>query len=123
MTDRVLYAEIDKLLPNGYEGGPELDDILSELAANNVEVLQEPRGERDQEFNKDESLSANELQELRAQVGDDLRLFGYIREVLTLPPTKKWHSPNASVAVLWTRWCHIQSTTPSLTVLRTMRSY
>jgi RNA polymerase primary sigma factor len=81
----VLYDEIDKLLPNGYEGGPELDDILSELAVNNVEVLQEPRGERNKEFNEDESLNENELQELREQVGDDLHLYRYIREVLTLP--------------------------------------
>jgi RNA polymerase primary sigma factor len=81
----VLYGEIDKLLPNDYEGGPELDDILSELAANNVEVLQEPRGERDKEFNEDESLSENELQELREEVGDDLHLYRYICEMLTLP--------------------------------------
>src|SRR6202043_1421916 len=59
--------------------------ILSELAANNVEVLQEPRGERDKEFNEDESLSENELQELREQIGDDLHLYRYIREVLSLP--------------------------------------
>jgi RNA polymerase primary sigma factor len=81
----VLYDEIDKLLPNGYEGGPELDDILSEFAANNVEVLEEPKGERDKEFNEDESLNEKELQELRVQVGDYLHLYRYIREVLTLP--------------------------------------
>src|SRR6266849_8999195 len=50
----VLYDEIDELLPNDYEGGPELDDILSELAGNGVEVLQDPRAERDKEFNEDE---------------------------------------------------------------------
>jgi len=81
----VLYDEIDELLPNGYEGGPELDDILSELAGNGVEVLEEPRAERDKEFNKDESLSENELQELSEEAGDDSAVRMYIREVLTLP--------------------------------------
>ena len=82
----VLYDEIDELLPIGYEGGPELDDILSELARNGVEVLEEPRTERDKEFNKDdESLDENELQELSEQAGDALALQMYLREVLATP--------------------------------------
>lgn len=32
-----LYDEVDELLPAGYRGGTELDDILSELAANGIE--------------------------------------------------------------------------------------
>ena len=82
----VLYDEIDELLPTGYEGGPELDDILSELARNGIEVLEEPRTERDKEFNKDdESLDENELQELSEQAGDALALQMYLREVLATP--------------------------------------
>jgi len=82
----VLYDEIDKLLPIGYEGGPELDDILSELAKNGIEVLEDPRTERDREFNKDdESLDENELQELSEQAGDALALQMYLREVLATP--------------------------------------
>jgi len=82
----VLYDEIDELLPTGYEGGPELDDILSELARNGIEVLEEPRTERDREFNKDdESLDENELQELSEQAGDALALQMYLREVLATP--------------------------------------
>ena len=82
----VLYDEIDELLPIGYEGGPELDDILSELARNGIEVLEEPRTERDKEFNKDdESLDENELQELSEQAGDALALQMYLREVLATP--------------------------------------
>ena len=82
----VLYDEIDELLPTGYEGGPELDDILSELARNGIEVLEEPRTERDREFNKDdESLDENELQELSEQAGAALALQMYLREVLATP--------------------------------------
>jgi RNA polymerase primary sigma factor len=83
----VLYDEIDELLPKGYEGGPELDDILSELAGNGIEVLEEPRAERDKELNaNDESLNENERQELSEQAGDYASaLQMYLREVLTLP--------------------------------------
>ena len=82
----VLYDEIDELLPIGYEGGPELDDILSELARNGVEVLEEPRTERDKGFNKDdESLDEIELQELSEQAGAALALQMYLREVLATP--------------------------------------
>jgi RNA polymerase primary sigma factor len=82
----VLYDEIDELLPKGYEAGPELDDILSELAGNGIEVLEEPRAERDKEFDEDDaSLNENELQELSEQAGDNSALLMYIREVLTLP--------------------------------------
>ena len=81
----VLYDEIDELLPNDYEGGTELDDILSELAGEGVEVLQEARAERDKEFNEDESLNENELQELSEEAGDNSAVQMYIREVLTLP--------------------------------------
>jgi RNA polymerase primary sigma factor len=82
----VLYDEIDELLPPGYQGGAELDDILSELARNGIEVLEEPRAERDKEFNEDdESLDENELQELNEQTGDALTLETYLREILATP--------------------------------------
>jgi RNA polymerase primary sigma factor len=81
----VLYDEIDELLPTGYEGGPELDDILSELAGNGVEVLEEPRAERDKGFSEHESFNESELQELSEEAGDDSAVEMYIREVLTLP--------------------------------------
>lgn len=82
----VLYDELDELLPAGYEGGPDLDDILSELARNDIEVLEEPRAERDKEFNEDdESLDENELQELGEQAGDALALRMYLRQVLATP--------------------------------------
>lgn len=64
----VLYDEIDQVLPAGYEGGPELDDVLSELARNSIEVVEEPRTKHDEEFNGDDELNM------------------YLREVLTTPP-------------------------------------
>ena len=38
MKGYVLYDGFDELLPRGYEGGVELDDILSELARNSIDV-------------------------------------------------------------------------------------
>jgi RNA polymerase primary sigma factor len=82
----VLYDEIDGLLPAGCEGGPELDDILSELERTGIEVLEEPRAERDKEFIEDhEFLNENELHKLSEQAGDSLPLQTYLREVLAIP--------------------------------------
>ncbi len=66
----VLFDEIDKLLPADYQGGPELDDILSELASNGIEVMEEPSAERAEQFNEHaDFLKENELEELGE--GDD----------------------------------------------------
>jgi RNA polymerase primary sigma factor len=82
----VLYDEIDELLPAGYEGGAELDDILSELAKNGIEVFEEPRGEDNKELNEnEESLDENEIHELSEQAGDAQALEMYVRETLTIP--------------------------------------
>lgn len=82
----VLYDEIDRLLPTGYEGGPELDDILSELAKNGVEVLEEPTAERDKEFNEvGESFDESEIQELGNETGDAWVIRMYLREALAIP--------------------------------------
>jgi RNA polymerase primary sigma factor len=76
----ILYDEIDELVPAGVKEGPALDEILSQLARNDIEVLEEPRAK--QEFGTDdESLDDNELQELSEQAGDaPVRM--YLREVL-----------------------------------------
>jgi len=82
----VLYDEIDELLPKGCDGGAELDHILSELARSGIEVLEEPKAERDKELNGDnKSLDENEFQELSEQAGDASAIRMYLREVLTLP--------------------------------------
>jgi RNA polymerase primary sigma factor len=78
----VLYDEIDELVPAGgrSKGGPVLDEILSQLAVNGIEVLEEPWAEQEPGAD-DESLDDKELQELSEQVGDaPVRM--YLREVL-----------------------------------------
>lgn len=83
----VLYDEIDQLLPAGYEGGPELDEILSELARNNIEVLEELRPKREGEFNANDKTPDENgfLQKLDQESGEDSALRMYLREVLTVP--------------------------------------
>lgn len=80
----VLYDEIDELVPAGgrHKGGPVLDEILSQLATNGVEVLEDPRTEQESRTD-DESLDDKELQELSEQAGD-ARVRMYLSEVLTI---------------------------------------
>jgi RNA polymerase primary sigma factor len=78
----VLYDEIDELVPAGGKSnvGLVLDEILSQLARNGIEVLEESRAE--QESGTDgESLDDNEIQELSEQAGD-APVTMYLREVL-----------------------------------------
>jgi DNA-directed RNA polymerase sigma subunit (sigma70/sigma32) len=78
----VLYDEIDELVPAGgrSKGGPVLDEILSQLAMNGIEVLEEPWVEKESGAD-DESLDDNEIQELSEQAGD-APVTMYLREVL-----------------------------------------
>jgi RNA polymerase primary sigma factor len=72
----VLYDEIDELLPAGYKGGAELEDILSELAREGIEVLEEPGADPDkqsrEEFREEEELP------------HEIRM--YLRELRSTPP-------------------------------------
>lgn len=81
----VLYDEIDELLPTGYEGGVELEDILSELARNGIEVLEEPKAEPGKEFKEDNELLEDEVQNLSEHPGDSLALRMYLRELRSTP--------------------------------------
>jgi RNA polymerase primary sigma factor len=85
MRGYVLYDEIDELVPAGgkRKGGPVLDEILSQLAANGIEVLEEPGAEQESRTD-DESLDDNELQELSDQAGDT-PVTMYLREVMATP--------------------------------------
>ena len=62
---------------------------MSELARNDIEVLEEPRLKREGEFNaNDKSTDENGfLQKLDQESGEDSALRMYVREVLTLLPT------------------------------------
>lgn len=80
----VLYNEIDELLPANYRGGGELDDILSELTLNGIEVLDEPRDERGKGFNENiESFDKDELQELGREGDEAVKM--YLLQVLAIP--------------------------------------
>lgn len=82
----VLYDEIDELLPADYRSGTELDDILTELARNGLEVLEAPQSEHHAESSQDdEFLFEKELQELSEQSGDTAELLRYLREVRFTP--------------------------------------
>ncbi len=39
----VLYDDVSEFLPDDIAGGPELDDILTDLDAAGIEILDEPR--------------------------------------------------------------------------------
>jgi RNA polymerase primary sigma factor len=71
----VLYDEIDDLLPEDYSDGPEIDDILAELTRAGIEVLDEPRIERD--FIQPKVQDSNDV------FDDPVDL--YLRELATVP--------------------------------------
>ena len=72
----VLYSEIDELLPAGGEEEVVLDIILSELAKNDIEVLEQP-GAHD--------FGEKELWDLSEQTDDSQPpLQMYLREILSL---------------------------------------
>jgi RNA polymerase primary sigma factor len=82
----VLYDEVDGLLPADYRGGTELDDILSELARNGIEVLEEPKVEQDKKLIDDGTPSESGLHELVEEAaGDDAPLQMYLLQVMELP--------------------------------------
>jgi RNA polymerase primary sigma factor len=86
VTGYVLYDEIDELLPPDYNGGPELDDILSELAGNGIEVLEDPTLKSTEEISGDEEfLDENEPREAGLEPSDLQPLRMYLREVMTIP--------------------------------------
>jgi RNA polymerase primary sigma factor len=82
----ILYDDIDRVLPPGYEGGVELDDILSELARNSIEVLEEPKAHGGKDFkNDDEFFDQIEHQDLSEHPGDLSALQMYLREIPSTP--------------------------------------
>lgn len=82
----VLYDDIDELLPKGYEGGPELDDILSELAQNRIDVLEEPKVDRAEEFKKGDKFSRKIENRGSGEPSGELSpLQIYLREVSSTP--------------------------------------
>jgi RNA polymerase primary sigma factor len=82
----VLWNEIDELLPGGYEGGPDLDDILSELEGNGIRIREEPLAEGNDKVSEEkEFLDENDYRELSEPGGDSQPVQIYLREVLAIP--------------------------------------
>ncbi|MGO8813858.1 MAG: sigma-70 family RNA polymerase sigma factor [Terriglobia bacterium] len=86
MKGYVLYEDIDGLLPRGYEGGVELDDILSEFARNSIDVLEEPPMDRVEDVKSgDEFSDENEDHNSSPPLGELPAIQVYLREVSSTP--------------------------------------
>ncbi|MGC2330920.1 MAG: sigma-70 family RNA polymerase sigma factor [Candidatus Acidiferrales bacterium] len=72
----VLYDEIDAVLAPGREGVAELDQVLSELASNAIEVVDEPRTEN--------SIPDESFLDRAESLGDLAPIRSYLQEVLTV---------------------------------------
>jgi RNA polymerase primary sigma factor len=80
----VLFQEIDNILLPGRirEVATELDTILTELARNRIEVIDEPRTE--DSIPHEDLLDQLEREELHGHLGNLMPIRQYLREVLTL---------------------------------------
>ncbi len=72
----VLYDEIDAVVAPGREGVAELDQVLSELTRNAIEVVDEPRTEN--------SIPDESFFDRAENLGDLAPIRSYLREVLTV---------------------------------------
>jgi RNA polymerase primary sigma factor len=75
----VLYDDVNELLPDDLVGGPELEELLTDLDSAGVEILEEPR-----EFEKkiEEGEEVPEI-EVSDKTNDPVRM--YLREMGTVP--------------------------------------
>jgi RNA polymerase primary sigma factor len=80
----VLYDEVNELLSEEFQGGRELDDLLSEFENAGVEILEEPKLEFDKKLEEGEELGDLDLaQDLSDKTNDPVRM--YLREMGTVP--------------------------------------
>ncbi|NUN00135.1 MAG: RNA polymerase sigma factor RpoD [Bryobacteraceae bacterium] len=75
----VLYDDVSEFLPDDIAGGPELDDILTDLDSAGIEILDEPKKSIDGDDYSDADLS----QEFGEKTNDPVRM--YLREMGTVP--------------------------------------
>ena len=73
----ILYDEIDQFLPPALEADAQLDVTLTELAANGIEVLEEPGDAIDP--------TDQALHDLNEELDDSSAIKIYLREVMTIP--------------------------------------
>ena len=82
----ILYHEIDELLPLGLEGSARLDTVLTELARNGIEILEEPGARYDIDVTEgDKIFDENNLQRLFEETDNSSPMMMYVREVMTIP--------------------------------------
>ena len=80
----VLYDEVNELLTEGYPGGRELDDLLSELDTAGVEILEEPKIEFDKKVAEgDEPGDVDVTPDFGDKTNDPVRV--YLREMGSVP--------------------------------------
>jgi RNA polymerase primary sigma factor len=80
----VLYDEVNELLTEEYQGGRELDDLLSELDTAGVEILEEPKLDFEKKLEDGEEIVDLELvQDFSDKTNDPVRM--YLREMGTVP--------------------------------------
>jgi len=75
----VLYDDVSEFLPDDIAGGPELDDILTDLDAAGIEILDEPK----KNIDGDDYSDADFSQEFGEKTNDPVRM--YLREMGTVP--------------------------------------
>jgi RNA polymerase primary sigma factor len=82
----ILYDEIDELMPLGLEGGARLDTVLTELARNGIEILEEPGARYDIDLTEgDKIFDENNLQRLFEQTDNSSPIKMYVHQVMTIP--------------------------------------
>jgi len=82
----ILYDEIDELLPLGLEGGARLDTVLTEIARNGIEILEEPGARYDIDSTEgDKVFDENNLQRLFEETDNSSPIKMYVRQVMTIP--------------------------------------
>jgi len=80
----VLYDEVNEILNEDFQGGRELDDLLTELDTAGVEILEEPKIDFDKKAEGIEEPGDLELaQDFSDKTNDPVRM--YLREMGTVP--------------------------------------
>ena len=79
----VLYDEVNELLADDFNGGRELDDLLSDLDTAGVEILEEPKLEFDKKIEDGDEFDLDIAQDVGDKTNDPVRM--YLREMGTVP--------------------------------------
>jgi len=82
----ILYDELDGFVPPSLEGDTHLDIVLTELAVNGIEILEEPGDRYDIDLTEDGKIFAEKgLQKLIEEPDNSSAIKMYLRELTTLP--------------------------------------